>query len=172
MPGCVRSIEHGNFAGEETIGMIAEYGAYLDLTFISLVQRIESAPETGLSESIVRNLETTVARGRQVYQWAKRHKVPIALGTDLWGPEARRSQVRELEMRIGLDDPVNIIRSATIVNAELLNQAGSLGTITPAAFADLLVVDGDPLVDLKVLANPVKNLKLIMKDGVIYKNEL
>jgi imidazolonepropionase-like amidohydrolase len=52
----VRSIEHGNFASEETIAMMSEYGAYLDPTFISLVQGIESARETGLSDSIVDNL--------------------------------------------------------------------------------------------------------------------
>src|SRR5215471_5264310 len=67
----VRSIEHGNFASEETIAMIAECCAYLDPTFISLVQRIESAGENNLSQSIVENLERTVARGKQVYRWAR-----------------------------------------------------------------------------------------------------
>src|SRR5271166_2856481 len=89
----VRSIEHGNFANEEIIAMMSECGAYLDPTFISLVQRIESAGETGLSDSIVDNLKKTVARGKQVYNWARKHNVPIAFGTDLWGPEAQRSQL-------------------------------------------------------------------------------
>ena len=65
----VRSIEHGNFASEETIAMMSKCGAYLDPTFISLVQRIESASETGLSASIVDNLRQTVSRGKQVYKW-------------------------------------------------------------------------------------------------------
>jgi len=65
----VRSIEHGNFAREETIAMMSKCGAYLDPTFISLVQRIESASETGLSASIVDNLRQTVSRGKQVYKW-------------------------------------------------------------------------------------------------------
>ncbi len=168
----VRSIEHANFVGEETVEMMARHGAYLDPTFISLVQRIESAPSTGLPDSIVSNLKATVAKGRRVYQWAKRHKVPIALGTDLWGPEAQHSQLRELEMRIDLDDPANIIRSATRINAELLGQRDTLGIIAPGAYADLLVVEGDPLSDVRVLTNPHDNLKLIMKDGALYKNEL
>ncbi len=75
-------------------------------------------------------------------------------------------------MRAGLDAPACIIRSATATNAELLLQKGKLGTIAPGAYADLLVVEGDPLADLHVLADPEKNLKLIMKDGVIYKNQL
>jgi len=75
-------------------------------------------------------------------------------------------------MRAELDSPVDIIRSATSTNAELLQQKGKLGTIAPGAYADLLIVEGDPLTDLRVLMDPEKNLKLIMKDGVIYKNEL
>jgi imidazolonepropionase-like amidohydrolase len=152
--------------------MMAKSRTYLDPTFISLVQRIESAPETHLPRSIVENLEVTVARGRQVYQWARRYGVPIAFGTDLWGPEAQKSQLREFEMRIDLDEPSNIIRSATRINAELLNQCGRLGVIAPGAYADLLVVEGDPLRDLTVLTHPERNLKLIMKGGIICKNEL
>jgi imidazolonepropionase-like amidohydrolase len=168
----VRSIEHANFASEQTIAMMSAYGAYLDPTFISLVQRIESASETRLSNTIVTNLEHTVSRGKQVYQWAKQYSVPIAFGTDLWGPEAQKSQLRELAIRMELDSAVDVIRSATAVNAELLMQPGKLGTIAPGACADLLIVDGDPLADLHVLLDPRKNLKLIMKDGIIYKNEL
>ena len=168
----VRSIEHANFARQETIAMIAEAGAILDPTFISLAQRIESAPHTGLPVHIVSNLERTIARDRQVYRWAKKHNVAIAFGTDLWGPEARKSQLREFAMRKELDTPAEIIRSATTVNAELLMQTGKLGTIAPGAYADLLVLEGDPLSDIGVMLDPAHNLKLIMKDGVIYKNEL
>jgi imidazolonepropionase-like amidohydrolase len=168
----VRSIEHGNFATEETIAMMAEYGAYLDPTFISLVQRIESAGETGLSDSIVDNLRKTVSRGKQVYEWARKYRVPIAFGTDLWGPEAQASQLREIEVRMEFDSPVNIIRSATTINAALMMQEGKLGAIASGAFADLLIVDGDPLTDVRVMLDPKNNLKLIMKDGIIYKNEL
>src|SRR5216683_1105912 len=168
----VRSIEHGNFASEETIAMMSEYDAYLDPTFISLVQRIESASETGLSDSIVGNLRQTVSRGKQVYRWARKHGVPIAFGTDLWGPEAQQSQLREFEIRMELDTAANIIGSVTVTNAALLMQQGKLGTIAVGACADLLIVDGDPLTDVRVMLDPKKNLKFIMKDGIIYKNDL
>lgn len=168
----VRSIEHANFASEETIAMMSEYGAYLDPTFISLVQRIESASATHLPQSIVNNLEQTVSRGKQVYRWAKQYNVPIALGTDLWGSEAQKCQLREFEIRMELDSAADIIRSATVINAELLMQKGKLGIIAPGAYADLLIVNGDPLTDIRVLLDPNKNLKFIMKDGIIYKNEL
>ncbi len=168
----VRSIEHGNFVSEETVAAMAREGAYLDPTFISLQQRIESASEMGLSAAIVENLKATIAKGRQVYRWAKQHRVPIAFGTDLWGPEAQRSQLREFEMRLDLDEPADIIRSATSINADLLMQKGSLGVIAPGAYADLLVVEGDFLRDIEVMTDPQNNLKLIMKDGTIYKNSL
>lgn len=168
----IRSIEHGNFMSEETVARIAENGAFLDPTFISLVQRVETADETPLSRAIVDNLRRTIDKGKQVYAWARRHGVPIAFGTDLWGPEAQHSQLREFEMRIELDTAPDVIRSATAINAELLMQKDQLGTISPGAYADILVVDGDPLTDLRVMLQPEKNLRLVMKGGTIYKNEL
>jgi imidazolonepropionase-like amidohydrolase len=168
----VRSIEHANFVSEETVALMAEHHAFYVPTFISLAQRIESASETHLPPAIVHNLERTIARGKEVYGWAKKCGVPIGLGTDLWGPEAQKSQLREFEMRRPLDSPAAILRSATVVNAELLLEKGALGVIAEGAHADLLVVEGDPLADLGLLLEPRKNLKLIMKAGHIYKNEL
>lgn len=168
----VRSIEHANFVNEATVAMMAERGAFYVPTFISLVQRVESAGETHLPQAIVDNLERTIARGKEVYGWALKHKVPIGFGTDLWGPEAQKEQLREFEMRRDLDTPAAIVRSATAVNAELLMEKGKLGVIAEGAHADLLVVEGDPLSDIDVLTKPQTNLKLIMKGGAIYKNEL
>lgn len=168
----VRSIEHANFVGEETVQMMAECGAFYVPTFISLVQRVESAADTHLPDSIVENLNRTIARGQQVYGWARKHKVPTGFGTDLWGPDAQKSQLREFGMRQDLDTPARILRSATATNAELMMEKGHLGIIAEGAYADLLVVEGDPLADLGVLMNPQKNLKLIMKDGTIYRNDL
>jgi imidazolonepropionase-like amidohydrolase len=168
----VRSIEHANFVNEDTVAMMAQCGAFYVPTFISLVQRVESAAETHLPAAIVENLQRTIACGRQVYGWARKHKVPVGFGTDLWGPDAQKSQLREFEMRQDLDTPADILRSATVINAELLMEKGTLGTVAEGAYADLLIVEGNPLADLGVLMNPQKNLKFIMKDGVVYKNEL
>jgi imidazolonepropionase-like amidohydrolase len=70
-----------------------------------------------------------------------------------------------------LDSAANIIQSATITNAALLMQEGRLGIIAAGAYADLLIVDGDPLTDVRVMLDPMKNLKFVMKDGIVYKNE-
>jgi len=168
----VRSIEHANFVSEETVAMMAACGAYFDPTFISLVQRMESATETHLPDSIVDNCQRTVSRGKLVYAWARKYNVPIAFGTDLWGPEAQQSQLREFEMRMDVDSAAHVVQSATVTNADLLMHKGKLGTIAPGAFADLLIVEGNPLKDLRVMTDPQRNLKLIMKDGIIYKNAL
>ena len=64
------------------------------------------------------------------------------------------------------------MRSATTVNADLLMMAGQLGTIREGAFADLLVVDGDPLQDARALCQPERNLLLVMKDGEVYSDRL
>ncbi|GAB3231447.1 metal-dependent hydrolase family protein [Mycolicibacterium hippocampi] len=168
----VRSIEHANFVDEETVALMGEHGAFFDPTFISLVQRVESAGENGLSGTVVGNITHAIEQGRTVYSWARKHGVPIALGTDLWGPDARRSQLRELQLRSELDESRNVVRSATAVNADLLMMTGQLGTIRPGAFADLLVVDGDPLRDARILCQPETNLLLVMKDGVMHRDRL
>src|SRR5207248_8935483 len=76
--------------------------------------------------------------------------VPIGYGTDLLGP-MHRYQTREFLIRAEVMAPIDIIRSATIVNAALLNRAGELGVVAPDARADLIAVDGDPLADISVL---------------------
>ncbi len=68
--------------------------------------------------------------------------------------------------------PLEVIRSATLVNARLLRQEGQLGAIRPGALADLLVVDGNPLRDLGVLQDQGARLKAIMKGGQFHKNQL
>ena len=71
-----------------------------------------------------------------------------------------------------IQPPADLIRSATSTAARLLRREGELGVLAPGALADLLVVDGNPLADISVLTTPERTLKLIMKDGTIYKNEL
>jgi len=154
------------------VAMMAEAGAFLVPTFISLIQRLETADEHHLPPAIVDNLRRTIDRGKQVYAWAREAGVPLGLGTDLWGPEAQHWQLRELQARTDFETTVNILRSATAVNADLLMQKGELGTIAPGALADILLVEGDPLADITVMLNPDQNLKFIMQDGAIRKNTL
>jgi imidazolonepropionase-like amidohydrolase len=94
--------------------------------------------------------------------------VKIGFGTDLLGP-MHRHQSREFVIRAEAMSPSDIIRSATTINAELLNRAGELGIVAPGACADLIVIDGDPLSDMSLLDGQGQHLTHIMKDGVFYK---
>src|SRR5260370_11810534 len=87
----VRSIEHANFVNEDTVAMMAECGAFYVPTFISLVQRVESAAETHLPQAIVENLQRTIARGRQVYGWAPKHARPGGVRDVLAGADRHES---------------------------------------------------------------------------------
>jgi imidazolonepropionase-like amidohydrolase len=93
----------------------------------------------------------------------------MAFGSDLLG-QLQPDQSREFHIRSQVLSPLEIIRSATVVGAELLGRTGELGTIAPGAFADLLVVNGNPLRDLSVLQGQGEHLSLIMKAGALYRN--
>jgi imidazolonepropionase-like amidohydrolase len=114
-------------------------------------------------------------------KWAKQYGVKIAWGTDLFGPPAKQAQQpQEFMARSKFFKPVEILKQATSENAELFTlsglrhpyQEGPLGVIQEGAYADLVIVNGNPLEDITLLADPGKNLQLIMKDGKIYKNTL
>jgi imidazolonepropionase-like amidohydrolase len=95
---------------------------------------------------------------------ARNAGVPIGFGTDLLG-ETHPFQSDEFEIRARVLSPAEIVRSATAVNAEILERSGELGVIAPGARADLLVVDGNPLENLSLLAGDGKHFAAIMKDG-------
>jgi imidazolonepropionase-like amidohydrolase len=95
----------------------------------------------------------------------------LGFGTDLMG-EMEYAQSQEFAIRGRVQRPVDILRSATSINAEILQQSGCLGVIAPGAYADIIVCKGNPLKDVTLLADPTKNLSLIMKDGTFYRNEL
>jgi imidazolonepropionase-like amidohydrolase len=112
---------------------------------------------------------------------AKKYDVRVAWGTDLFGPlEKQALQPLEFRARAKYFSNLEILRQATSGNAELFKlsgklhpyQEGELGVIEEGAYADLLLVDGNPLEDIEVLVHPGENLDLIMKDGVVYKNTL
>jgi len=97
--------------------------------------------------------------------------LPIVYGTDLFA-DLHDQQLQEFMIRSEIQPPADLIRSATVTAARLLRREGQLGVVAPGALADLLVIDGNPLDDIAVLTTPRRSLRLIMKDGQIFKNEL
>jgi imidazolonepropionase-like amidohydrolase len=104
-------------------------------------------------------------------EMAHKAHLPIVYGTDLFA-DMHDQQLQEFIIRSEIQPPADLIRSATTTAARLLRREGELGVVAPGALADLLVIDGNPLDDIRVLTTPEQTLKLIMKQGTIYKNEL
>jgi imidazolonepropionase-like amidohydrolase len=114
------------------------------------------------------------------YGFAKKYKLKTAWGTDmLFNPKMTVNQGAILTTLTRWYSTAEILATVTGTNAELLAMSGprnpypgKLGVIEADAYADLLLVDGDPVADIQLIANPDKNLKIIMKDGRIYKNTI
>ena len=118
---------------------------------------------------------------KELVRLARKYKLKIAFGSDVFlSKEAYALQSQEWIARDPFFTPFENLKSATGIGGELLALSGPrnryrdgpLGVIRKGAYADLLLIDGNPLEDIKILADPENNIDLIMKDGVIYKNEI
>ena len=114
------------------------------------------------------------------YALAKKHRVKTAWGTDmLFDAKIGVTQGEQLAKMVRWYTPAEVLKMATADNAELLAlsglrspYAGKLGVVETGALADLLLVDGDPIADINLIADPAQNFVVIIKDGRIYKNTL
>ena len=115
-----------------------------------------------------------------IYGLVRKHGIKTAWGTDiLFSEEKARRQTSLLSAITRWFTPAEALRMATSTNGELLALSGlrspyegRLGVVEVDALADLLLVDGDPIADIKLIEDPAQNFLVIMKDGVIYKNSL
>jgi imidazolonepropionase-like amidohydrolase len=146
----VRTIEHGNLIDGPTAKVVAERGAYVVPTLICYEQTAQNAEHYGLSAEIQRKLRIVNEAGIAMLDICRSAGIRMGFGTDLMG-ELISAQTHELALRARVLPPMDIIRSATAVNAEILGQAGRLGQVVTGAHADLLVVDGDPSRDISLL---------------------
>jgi imidazolonepropionase-like amidohydrolase len=124
-----------------------------------------------LPAGIVAKLKEVIDGAIGALEMAHKAHLPIVYGTDLFA-DMHDQQLQEFIIRSEIQPPADLIRSATTTAARLLRREGELGVVAPGALADLLVIDGNPLEDIRVLTTPEQTLKLIMKQGTIYKNEL
>lgn len=167
----VRSIEHGNLLDAETAAVMAEHQAFLVPTLVTYDALHREGKQWGMPQVSIDKIKDVREAGLQAVEHAKAAGVPMGFGTDLLG-ETHHYQSLEFSIRAQVLSPFEIIRSATLINAELLNSTGELGVIAPGAYADLLVVDGNPLDDLNLLQEQGKHLQIIMKGGKIHKQTL
>ncbi|WP_287183382.1 amidohydrolase family protein [Mesorhizobium sp.] len=172
----VKCIEHGFLMDEATAKLIAEKDVWLSL------QPLPELMRTGLREGSVERAkadEVWPGIGR-TYELAKKYKIKTAWGTDvLFSRALAKQQGAILASLVRWYTPAEALVMATGTNAELLALSGlrnpypgKLGVIKEGALADLLLVEGNPLENLDLVADPANNFKIIMKDGLIYKNTL
>ncbi len=167
----VRSIEHGNLIDEVTAKLMKQEGVWLVPTLATYAALDDEGLRLGWSTSMMEKLARVRTKGIESIQIAKAQGVSIALGTDLLGAMHAR-QNEEFSLRAGALSPVEILQSATISAARLMGQEGRIGALTGGAFADLLIVDGDPTRDATVLSRPDTAIKLVMKAGKVVRNAL
>jgi imidazolonepropionase-like amidohydrolase len=164
----VRSIEHGNLIDHPTAEHVAGADAFVVPTLVTYDALHRHGRELGFPEVSMAKLQEVREAGLNSLEILQTAGVRIGYGTDLLGP-MHRYQSREFVIRAEAMAPFDIIRSATTINAELLNRSGEIGVIAPGARADLIVVDGDPLADIALLDGQGEHLTHIIKDGVFYK---
>jgi len=167
----VRTIEHGNLIDEASAKLMASKGMYLIANLVTYYEMKERAAEYGMSADMLAKNDLVIDGGLRSLEICKRAGVPVAYGTDLLG-QLQSEQSREFIIRSAVQKPIEIIRAATLIGAEIVRHVGKLGCLKAGAFADLLLVDGNPLRDLSVLQEQGKYLAAIMKGGRFHKNRL
>jgi imidazolonepropionase-like amidohydrolase len=159
----VRSIEHGNLLDDRSVQLLVEHNAYLVPTLVTYWALKEEGMSHGLPERSWRKVDDVLGAGLQALERAARGGVKLVYGSDLLGG-MQRHQSHEFRLRNEVQKPIDVIRAATVNAAELVGMAGEIGTLAPGAHADLLVLDGDPLEDIGLLADP-RHIRHVVQAG-------
>lgn len=167
----VRSIEHGTLINSETAELMAKLGSFLVPTLGVFPALRDQAKREASSPARIDRLEELLRRSLAGLDAARSAGVAIGHGSDQEGA-TQHLQSLEFAIRAEVLSPRECLRAATVTNARIMGREADLGSLKPGKIADLLVVDGNPLEDISVLAEPESHVRLIMKDGCCYKNEL
>ncbi len=167
----VRAIEHGTLIDDDTAKFVAERGAYIVPTLVIGFALVELGRQLGFPPQSQEKADFAFKSAIAGLDSMRRAGVKVCFGTDLLGSTYTR-QCREFTLRSEVYTPVELLRQATSIAAEMMMLDGQIGCIAPGAHADLLVVDGDPLKDISVMAADGRNLRTIVRGGTVIKNEL
>jgi len=168
MDAGVRSIEHGNLLDEETAARMAKEGTFLVPTLVTYEVLSERGEELGMARSSVEKIRYVRKSGEESVRIAMAAGVRIGSGSDLLGAPMSE-KARELELQERVMGEMGAIVAATRTNAELFGMSDRIGTVEQGKEADLIVVDGDPLADIGVLADR-ERVRVVVKGGVVVKD--
>jgi imidazolonepropionase-like amidohydrolase len=167
----VRSIEHGTLMDAETARFVAKRGAFVVPTMVTLYALVELGEKLGFPPQSLEKARQVTKNAIAGLEHMRKAAVKVGYGTDLLGVTYTR-QCREFTLRREVFTPLELLRQATSVNAELMMMEGKIGCIAPDAHADIIVVDGDPLKDIGLVAADGARLAAIMRGGELVKNAL
>ena len=167
----VRTIEHGNLVDAPTAKLMAKKGVYMIPNLVAYDAMQRRAKELGMPDSMLEKNDAVLKYGFAELEHCRKAGVKMAYGSDLLGA-LEDEQTREFQIRGEVMPAIEVIRSATLIGAEVVRQEGKLGVIEPGAYADLLVVDGDPLKNLGLFKDGGPHLSAIVKGGRFHKNAL
>lgn len=163
----VRTIEHANLIDEEAAALAAAKSAFVVPTLVTYDTLGRLGVREGLSKGVLQKLARVRDAGLRAIEICRRAGVRLGFGTDLLGV-AHAEQGREFALRSEVEPVHEVIASATRVNAQILGRE-DVGVVAAGAVADLIVVDGNPLADVSLLAGQGRHLTLIIQRGVICK---
>jgi imidazolonepropionase-like amidohydrolase len=167
----VESVEHGNLISAKTARLVREKGAYVVPTNVTFDALAKEGASFGLPPESVAKIEDVRSQGLAALQTLSEAGVMMAYGSDLLGA-MHQHQSDEFILRGEVLPAIEVIRSATINAAKVVRHEGKLGVVKAGAYADLIVVNGDPLKDLSVLTGQGRHMPAIMKGGRFVKDEL
>ena len=167
----VRSLEHCNLITHETAQLAAEKGAMACPTLVTYEMLKKEGAQYGLKPDSVAKIDDVRLAGLESLKIMREAGLTMAYGSDLLG-EMHRHQSEEFVIRTRVLPAHEVIRSATLDAARLLQREGEIGCIAPGARADLIVVDGNPLEDMSLLTGQGAHMPLIMQGGRLIKHQL
>jgi len=167
----VRTIEHGNLIDNTTARLVAEHNAFVVPTLVTYEALASEGGKYGLPEASLAKVADVHEAGLRSLEIMKHAGVRMGFGTDLLG-ESQRLQSDEFRLLAEVLSPAEAIASATVTGADVLGMTDKLGRLVPGAFADLLVVDGNPLQSIDCLLGQGEHIPLVMKGGHIHFDEL
>ena len=166
----VRSIEHANLITAQAAKAVAAANAFVVPTLATYDALTKFGHEAGVPKVTLDKLEEVKSKGLEAVQLCRDGGVKLGFGTDLLG-ELHTHQLDELRLRSEVDSPFEVLHSATAINAALLQRPDELGCLREGAYADMLIVDGNPLEDLDVLREDATSPPVVLKDGEIVAGE-
>jgi imidazolonepropionase-like amidohydrolase len=161
----VRTIEHANLLDPATAELVSSKQAFLVMNLVTYWALQWEGREFGLPEASWRKVTEVLDAGLHALELAHTAGIKIGYGTDLLGG-MHRHQSQEFVIRRQIQAPLDIIRSATTVGAEIVGLSGKLGTLAPGAFADLVALTRDPLDGIAALADPA-SISYVVKNGTV-----